>query len=224
MWIMSRARSLRSLLAITGALLTAVLGGVPALASASDWKVGYFTPSPHGTLSFASADALANGVATFNFTNQPNTALLATDHGGSVVRGDLSGKTITAKFDIGGAAGAFTYFGEGTASNPCAFPANVRLYFQTSNAGGFAFTNFWWSDTAFAVLANGTYTLTATVSPVGWSDWNGKVAADNAAAFNDAASHVTLIGLSYGGGCFFENGAGTADGSGTFNLESFEVT
>src|SRR5260370_222728 len=112
---MSRARSLRSLLAITGALLAAVLGGVSALASSSDWKVGYFTPSPHGTLSFASAEALANGVATFNFTNQPNTAFLATDHGGSVVRGDLNGKTITAKFDIGGAAGAFTYFGEGTA-------------------------------------------------------------------------------------------------------------
>ena len=221
---MTRARSLRSLLAITGALLAAVLGGVPALASASDWKVGYFTPSPHGALSFASADALADGVATFNFTNQPNTALLATDHGGSALLGDLSGKTITAKFDVVGATGAFTYFGEGTASNPCVFPANVRLYFQTSNAGGFAFTNFWWSDTAFAVLNNGSFTLTANVSPVGWSDWNGKLAADNAAAFNDAASNVTLVGLSFGGGCFFENGVATADGSGTFNLESFEVT
>src|SRR5260370_24855468 len=221
---MSRARSLRSLLAITGALLAAVLGGVSAVDSSWVWKVGYFTPSPDGTLSFACVEALASGVATFNVTNQPNTALVATDHGGSVVRGDLNGKTITAKFDIGGAAGAFTYFGEGTASNPCAFPANVRLYFQTTNAGGFAFTNFWWSDSAFAILANGTYTLTASVSPVGWSDSNRKGAAGNAAAFNDAGFTVPLIGLSFGGGCFFENGVGTADGSGTFNLESFEVT
>ena len=209
---------------LTGALLAGVLGGAPALASASEWKVGSFTPSPHGTLSFASADALPNGVATFNFTIPDNTALLATDHGGSALLGDLRGNTITAKFDISGAAGTFTYFGEGTLSNPCVFPANVRLYFQTSNAGGFAFTNFWWSDTAFAVLGNGTVTLTAGISPVGWSDWNGKLAADNAAAFNDAASHVTLVGLSYGGGCFFENGVGTVDGSGTFNLDRFSVT
>jgi hypothetical protein len=214
---------LHSLLAITGALLAAVLGGVPALASASDWKVGYFTPSPHGTLSFASADALPNGVATFNFTNLDSTALLATDHGGSVLLGDLRGKTITAKFDISGATGAFTYFGEGTADNPCVYPANVRLYFQTSNAGGFAFTHFWWSDTAFAILGNGAVTITASIGPVGWSDWNGKLAADNAAAFDDAASNVTLIGLSYGGGCFFENGVGTADGSGKFDLDSFSV-
>jgi hypothetical protein len=221
------ARAVRSLFTIGGVLIAVVMGSCPALASASDWKVGYYTPSPHSTLSFASADALDNGVAAFNFTNQDNTALLATDHGASkgTLLGDLRGQSITVTFEISGATGgAFTYFGEGTPSNPCGTPANVRIYFQTSNAGGFDFTHFWWSDTAFALLGNGTFSLTANVSPAGWSDWNGKQATDNVDAFSDAASNVTLIGLSYGGGCFFENGVGTADGSGTFNLDSFTVT
>jgi hypothetical protein len=33
-----------------------------------------------------------------------------------------------------------------------------------------------------------------------------------------------LIGFSFGGGCFFENGVGTTDGSGTFTLGSFMVS
>lgn len=38
-----------------------------------------------------------------------------------------------------------------------------------------------------------------------------------------AASNVTEIGISFGGGCFFENGVGTTDGSGMFTLTSFTV-
>jgi hypothetical protein len=30
-------------------------------------------------------------------------------------------------------------------------------------------------------------------------------------------------GFSFGRGCFFENGVGTTDGSGTFTLDSFTV-
>jgi esterase/lipase len=65
---------------------------------------------------------------------------------------------------------------------------------------------------------------TASLAPVGWSDWNGKLAADNVDAFNAAASNITVIGLSFGGGCFFANGVGTADGSGTFDLDSFTLS
>jgi hypothetical protein len=216
----------RSLYAVVAAGVLALLTGSPVLAgAASDWSVGYYTPSGRA-LSLAAADALPDGVATFDFTAAPNTALLVTDHGAlkGTALGDDRGKTITATFAITGATSPFTYFGEGSLSNPCVFPANVRLFFQTSNAGGFDFTHFWWSDTAFAVLGNGSFTLTANVSPVGWSDWNGKPAEANAAAFDAAASTVTLIGFSFGGGCFFENGVGTADGSGTFNLNSFSVS
>jgi hypothetical protein len=44
-----------------------------------------------------------------------------------------------------------------------------------------------------------------------------------AAGFEAALSNVTDIGLSFGGGFFFENGVGTTDGSGT-TLNSFNVS
>ena len=54
-----------------------------------------------------------------------------------------------------------------------------------------------------------------------WSDWNGQPSASNAADFIAAAGNVTTVGLSFGGGCFFENGVGTTDGSGSFTLTDF---
>jgi len=36
-------------------------------------------------------------------------------------------------------------------------------------------------------------------------------------AFLVAIQNVQTVGLSFGGGCFFENGVTTSDGSGTFN-------
>lgn len=82
----------------------------------------------------------------------------------------------------------------------------------------------WWSNSASQVLTNGTFTLTAKVEPAEWSDWNGQVGTVVVAGFNDAAANVTLVGLSFGGGCFFENGVGTTDGNGTFTLNSFTAS
>lgn len=213
----------RALYAVLAAVAAVAVFAAPAMAGGSDWKVGYYTPSGQ-TLSMASADMPVTGLATFNFTGQPNTALLVTTHGNSPFLGNDAGKTITATFDITGAAGAFTYWGEGTADNPCGYPANTRFFFETDNGGGFAFTHFWWSNPANVVLANGHYTLTATVEPAEWSDWNGQPGATQAAGFADAAANVTMIGFSFGGGCFFENGVGTTDGSGTFTLDTFSVS
>jgi hypothetical protein len=59
-----------------------------------------------------------------------------------------------------------------------------------------------------------------------WSDFFGHFGNEPAfsAGFTAAVSNVTTIGLSFGGGCFFENGVGTTDGSGTFTLDSFKVS
>ncbi|TMB86591.1 MAG: hypothetical protein E6J37_12525 [Chloroflexi bacterium] len=206
-------------------LVLSAAAPVSAGGPASRWRVGYYTPSTPGTLSMSAAQQ-GGGIATFDFTDQPNTALLATDHGSfkGQLLGDLTGSHLTATFDISGATGAFTYFGEGTPENPCGTPASVRFYFATDNGGGFAFTHYWWSNPESQVLSNGHWTLTATVEPVEWSDWNGQNGATQTAGFADAASNVTLIGLSFGGGCFFENGVGTTDGSGTFQLDSFTAS
>jgi hypothetical protein len=55
--------------------------------------------------------------------------------------------------------------------------------------------------------------------PGQWSDWNGQVgnsSPDVTAGFNAAVAKVSTVGISFGGGCFFENGVTTSDGSGAF--------
>lgn len=223
---MTRLRAIRLIVAALAVMAAAAWSTAPALAGGSDWHVGYYTPSTHGALSFASADGASDGLAAFNFTDQPNTALLVTDRGNSPFLGDDRNKVISASFTISGATGAFTYFGQGTPDNPCPGTANTRLFFQTSNAGGFDETHFWWSNPASQTLANGTYKLTWPVNGAVWSDFFGHFGSDPnySAGFDAAASNVTSIGLSFGGGCFFENGVGTTDGSGTLTLTNFSVT
>jgi len=208
------------------ALAIAASGSAAAASNpASQWHVGYYTPSPHGALSFSQAPSAPNALAALNFTNSPDTALLVTKQkakNGSLL-GDMTGKTVSATFTISGANSAFTYYGEGTDSNPCGTPANTRLYFETSNAGGFAYTNYWWSNPSSAVLANGTWTVTAPLTGGSWSDWNGQDGITESAGFAKAVKNVTAIGLSFGGGCFFENGVGTADGSGKLTLSSYSA-
>lgn len=206
------------------AIAAVTLLAAPAAAGGSDWHLGFYTPS--GRALSMSSTSTGSGIATFDFTSQDNTALLVTDKGNSSLLGDDRGKTVTATFTISNATGAFTYFGEGTASNACGTPANTRLFFETSNSGGFDETHFWWSNPSSAILADGTFTVTATVNGAEWSDFFGHFGNDPqyAAGFQAAASNVTTIGLSFGGGCFFENGVGTSDGSGTFTLESLSVS
>ena len=217
---MPRSRLARLVLVGTATIATALLSSAPVMADASNWKVGYYTPSSVGTLSFAQAKP-GGGIASLDFTNQSNTALLVTTHGASKgdTLGDLTGKTISASFHISG-AGAFTYYGQPDA---CGTPASTRLFFQTDNGGGFAYTHYWWSNPASHVLANDSGTLTVNLDPALWSDWNGQSGTTEPAGFADAVSNVKTIGLSFGGGCFFENGVGTVDGSGTFTLTDFTV-
>ncbi len=222
---MRRSRLPRLVLVGATAIATVVLSSAPALADASNWKLGSLTPSQR-TLSFSDAAPAAGGVATFDFTNQPNTNLLVTTHGADkgAILGDLTGKTISATFEIAGAA-TFMYSGEPSCGNTI---STLRLFFQTSNAGGFDETHFWWSNPVSYVLTNtsGPTTLTANLGdPSAWSDFFGHFGNDPGfPGFADAVSNVTTIGLSFGGGCFFENGVGTTDGSGTFTLDSFSVS
>jgi hypothetical protein len=166
-------------------------------------------------------------LAAFGFAKKPNSRVLVTanDPSKNPFLGDHRNQTITATVGITGlnAGATFTY---DTTNNPCGTPASVRLFF-TSTGGPFAFTQYWWSDVApgsaqLDTLTAGSQTLTATLDPTTpWSDWNGQPSSANAAAFIAAAGDITSIGLSFGGGCFFENGVGTSDGSGVFTLQNF---
>jgi hypothetical protein len=222
---MQRSRLSRLFVVGAAAVATLLVSSAPAMADASNWKVGYYTPSGR-TLSFGEAGNA--GMASLDFTNLDNTALLVTENKAkSAGLGDLSGKTVAADYTLSGltTGATFTYFGEPSCGGTTAY---VRYFFQTSNAGGFDETHYWWSNpVASALIGNGPASL-APVSFDGanWSDFYGHFGNDPvySAGFTSAVSNITTIGLSFGGGCFFENGVGTTDGSGTFTLNDFTIS
>jgi hypothetical protein len=211
----SRGAFLIGVLSSAALVATFLAIGTSASASSTSWQ-----------LADGSAQK-AGAVAGFQFQRADNTRLLYTDKDQTLLNND-SGKTIAAGYTISGVTGTFTYYGEGTASNPCGTPATVRVYFESIPPGTkFAYTNYWWADLApaSAVLANGTVALSINIDATqAWSDWNGQPSSTSAGAFSAAAGNVTAIGLSFGGGCFFENGVGTTDSSGAFSLDSFTVS
>jgi hypothetical protein len=198
-----------------------VLSPVVANADSSAFHLGYYTPSGR-TLSMSDTKP-GNGLASFNFTNQANTALLVENQ--TANSRDLSNASVNAKFDISGLTGAFTYYGEPDGSGA---GASVRYYFETANTGGFNEAHYWWSNpVAVKLTSNGTFTLPPVSLSDGsqWSDFYGHAGNDPSysAEFTAATQNVTKVGLSFGGGFFFENGVGTTDGSGTFTLDSFSA-
>lgn len=205
------------------ALLTIVFAS-PASADGSNWKVYTYNASDQA-LSSKQADDGTGGPA-FQFTTDPDTALFAAQHlDGSDT---LTGKTITATFRIDAAGATFNYSGEGSPSNPCGTPASVRLYFSSNNSFGSKkdwYSNFWWSNSAgsSAVLADGTWSISATVAPTSWSNWNGQQGTARAEGFAAAAADPALVGFSFGGGCFYENGVGATRAPATFTLTSFTI-
>ncbi|TAM80793.1 MAG: hypothetical protein EPN43_14610 [Jatrophihabitans sp.] len=204
------------------ALALGVAVAVPAQAApATTWHVGVYNPSGRA-LSQGAAAGTADGLASLRFTTTPDTALLVTRQGSQKgnLLGDITGATVSATFTITGSGTVFTYYGERDA---CGAAASARLFFQTSTPGNFAETDYWWSNPSSIPLAAGTFTITATVAGGGWSDYNGHFGTDAyASGFAAAAAHVTAIGLSFGGGCFFENGVGAPDAS--LTLTAFTVT
>lgn len=216
-------------IAVTIASVTGVAWAATNGSAASHWHVGYYTPDPNGALSNASVPSAANGIARLGFTSQPNTALLVTDNRAKFpdLLGNIAGKSVSASFTVSGLhTGAyFTYHGE---SSGTVEPVSVRYFFETTSIGGFNETNYWWSNPVSANLNTATGTVTLpTVQLTGkyWSDYYGHFGNDPAyaAGFDAAVSHVTMIGLSFGGGSFFENGIATTDGSGSFTLNTYTV-
>jgi hypothetical protein len=230
--------------ALLGGSASGESGGSPASAfgpapdpPASYWQIGYYTPSKVGTLSYAEAFR-GSGIASLKFTSLPNTALLITGQKakyGSLL-GDRSGATsISTTVTLSGVTGLFKYYGEPSCGAPAQDggpTANFRFYFQTSNAGGFDETHYWWSNPVSRPLIGPKLPETMTLeNPFGsasgafWSDYFGHSGADPSykAGFEKAISNITDIGVSFGGGCFFENGVGETNGSATFTLNAFNV-
>jgi len=213
------------------ATLLAFASFAPAPTLAADngapkWKVWTYNASNRALRGSVPAASPTGAVATFAFPVTPDTALLVTDHGSfkGTLLGDLTGKTVKAT--VSSSSGPFSYFGQGTPDNPCFPPgANARLFFQTQSSGSFAETDYWWSNPVSVNLpATSAQTMTVALTGGNWTDYFGKSGSDPnfAAAFTAAVANVTSIGVSFGGGCFFENGVGAPNG-GSFTLNAFTV-
>lgn len=216
-----------SMVAIVAALITTAVAF--AGTTGSNWHVGYYTSSGI-TLSNAQAASVPGGVATLNFTNQPNTALLVTNQKvkGSTLLGNMTGESVSANATISGVSPSATFTFGGPAYCGGTNPPYFRYYFETSSGGGFSETHYWWSNPVHAdLVGNGAVSLALVpLTGANWSDYYGHFGNDPAyaAGFTAAVANVTTIGLSFGGDCFFENGVGTTDGSGTFVLNTYSAS
>ncbi len=168
---------------------------------AMDQSWSYYNYNPNQKTLSRKQASVSGGTATFNFVPGVFTALMTTMD--KPLTGNLTGETLTDTVAVGPTGGTFVTQNGGGCNNP---PA-VRFYFDVS--GKFAYTNFWWSNPVSYVLAsNGTATLTAPLTdPSQWSDWDGQTGTSDPADFYAAVANVKSVGLSFGGDCFFENGA-----------------
>ena len=218
----------RLLAALTAAVMMAALVASVAVAAPKPtnlWNV-YNINSGGAAYTPKSAPGTSTSVAGFSFPSTPTTALLTTTQDKSLL-GDLTGKMITANFTVttSGAA-VFTY---GGAPDGCGSAPAVRLYFTGNTKGKFTYdsagySKFWWSNPQAATLVGNTLTVTAPVDTANWSDWGGELASSVPTYFATAASQVSEIGLSFGGGCFFANGVGMSAGSASFTLTSYSIS
>ncbi|HYL37687.1 MAG TPA: hypothetical protein VEV17_17360 [Bryobacteraceae bacterium] len=217
-------------------MVFAIAPGTRALAenftSANDapkWNVYDFN-RPAGKLRSGTPRSLAIRGTGFDFSFTAETALIGTSHPtyrGDLL-GDLSTRTVSARVGITVTPGTvFSYSGEADA---CGNKPAVRFFFRTNISGDFHETDYWWSDPVsldIASLASGERSMTVSFDPQNWSDFYGHFGNDPAYAdaFNTAVRDVQFIGLSFGGGCFFQNGVGIepGTGSGIFRVQSFLV-
>jgi hypothetical protein len=130
---------------------------------------------------------------------------------------NINGQTITITGHLDQGTSVADQPNGGDSSTPPGAP-NMRVYFEGSGGGvsdgspdGYL-GQHWWAHPDSAVVylnSEGTteFKLTVHVGATGdWTDWNGKSADQNADLFTGAATHVRNIGVSFGGGYFFENG------------------
>jgi hypothetical protein len=155
------------------------------------------------------------------------TALLTTTSASGLV-GDLTGKTLTASVSLA-FTGAIVYGLEHSSACP-SVPASMHIFISTdprTYSPGRASRNetgYWWSNPLNVPMSTAVSdaVISVPLTPGNWSDANGHFASDPAytAGFEAAVSNVQQVGVSFGGGCFFDTGIGVAGGSGSFTLNS----
>jgi hypothetical protein len=112
-----------------------------------------------------------------------------------------------------------------SADNTCPNPAHVRLFLWGTQDANSEFAR-WWSHAGAQELQPGVFTIAADLNDLtDWSSVFGRFANDSAAATQGfkRAKASGLVGLTFGGGCFFGHGVGTTGGIAEFGLTNLEA-
>lgn len=197
--------------------------------TSSAWSV-YVWDSRFSTLHQSAATTPSGAVAGFPLQSNM-TALLTTTSASGLV-GDLTNKTLSATVSLS-FTGSIVYGLEDP--NSCAgSPASMRLFISSDphtyspTKAGRNETAYWWSNPMNVPMntqVSGA-TINVPLSPDQWSDANGNhgSTAGYTAGFNATVSNVQQVGVSFGGGCYFDTGIGVSGGSGSFTLNSIGAT
>jgi hypothetical protein len=140
---------------------------------------------------------------------------------------NLIGATLRVTVRIETTNAPVIYYGTGGYPGPKG--PNLRLYFSTvpgpysSGDANARPTNYWWAGSAeiffgpasgnFTGVVPGVSTVSASIGSMQWSDSQGHPAADPRyrAGFLFAAGRARELGVSFGGGNFFDTGVGKDD-------------
>ena len=197
---------------------------------ATSWTVYDYNSSGRELRPRVSADSMpattSGDTTSFPFLLGVYTARLTTTD--PILTGDLSSKTLNLTASVTGGSGTFQDQNNG-GCNPDT--KTVRFFIASPQASGTTgpdtrgfYTHFWWSDFMSIPLVSDPQAPMVISQPVNapgmWSDLNGRLnnsSPEAMEAFLTAVRNVQMVGVSFGGGCFFENGLTTSDGSGTFN-------
>jgi hypothetical protein len=177
---------------------------------------------------------ISGDIATFSIPDVSDKIRLVAFLTTETIQGDFTGKTVTADlFMTSTGSPQFIYNSVGSG---CPAPANVRLYFTTvtgtydlRNANAHQ-TNYWWSTKGIQLPdlvtwpSGGVFMI--SLDPSLWSDSQGVLGSIEPEAFAAAVRNVKQIGLSFGGGCYYDIGVGLsnkAPNSANLHLVNFTI-
>ncbi len=115
----------------------------------------------------------------------------------------------------------FSYYPD---SYNCPPSTTVRAYFDSQALASNYSPYRWWSNPISYAIGPGMVVLTIPLTGDQWSGYNGDFGTARPADFSATLANMTSIGLTFGGGCFFENGV-QVSGGGTaqFQLLGYSI-
>jgi hypothetical protein len=186
----------------------------------TDWDADYWD----GTSNYWVVKVATSGLPTFAFPEASTPAwldyLVAIQQEAVSISGTL---TMTVEVTV---VGDPIFNWQSESINTCYWaPATVRPFFGgTHNTNT---TGRWWAIVPNDyVLAPGSTVITVPLTPANWLDvtgWNGALNSETLAGFADSLNNVSVVGMTFGGGCFYGHGVNVNGGTAEFRVLDYRI-